>query len=144
MNDRPRRLSPRRFRYAWKLMKAFSAEQKGQFDRALELVDDAAEIMPLYADDRVRRALLLLKAQRTRDAHAAFAALRNEFKGSDDPDIQYLRHYCTHQLSLLTPSSGQWGYEAKQAKLINCRRYLKHRYRMVTVDEIYEGIKPRH
>ena len=143
MNDRPRAFSPRRFRFAWKLLKAIRAEQKGEFDRALRLVDEAAEIMPLRPSDRVVRAMLLLGAQRTREAPAAFAALREDFRGSDDADLRYLRHFCTHQLSLLIPSSGQWSYEAKQANLIDCRRYLKHRFPMVTVDEIYEAIQPR-
>jgi hypothetical protein len=142
MDDRPPPLSPRRFRHVWKLWRSFRAGQKGQFERALQLLDEAAEIMPLDAPDRVGRALLLLRAQRTRDAHIAFAALRNDFKGSDDPDLQYLRHYCTHQLSMLMPSS-QWSYEARKGKLIDCRRYLKHRFPMVTVDEIYEAIQPR-
>lgn len=99
--------------------------------------------MPLRASDRVYRADLLLRAQRTREAHTAFAALRNELKGSDDPNLRYLRHYCTHQLSLLTRSSGQWSYEAKQAKLIECSASLKRRFPMVTVGEIHEAIQPR-
>lgn len=124
-------------------MKALIAEQRGYFDAAIRLVDKAAEVMPLRASDRVYRALLLLRAQHTREAHQAFAALRDEFKGSDDPDLRYLRHFCTHQLSPLTPGSGQWGYEAKQGKLIECRASLKGRFPMVTVDEIYDRIEPR-
>jgi hypothetical protein len=143
MNERPARFSPRRFRHVWLLIKAVIAEQRGHFDRALQLVDGAAEAMPLRPSDRVYRAMLLLRGQHTRDAHQAFAALREEFKGSDDPDLRYLRHFCTHQLSLLTPGSGQWGYEAKQAKLVNCRASVKGRFPMVTVDEIHERIKPR-
>ena len=143
MNDRAAALSPRRFRHVWRLMKALAADGRGHFDRALQLLDQAAEFMPLEPSDRVYRANLLLKAQHTREAHEAFAALREEFKGSDDPNLRYLRHFCTHQLSLLTPSSGQWSYEAKQAKLIRCRASLKGRFPMTTTDEIHERIKPR-
>lgn len=143
MHESARPFSPRRFQFAWRLLKAFRAEMKGQFDRALQLVDEAAELVPLRASDRVYRADLLLKAQRTPEAHTAFASLRDEFKGSDDPNQQYLRHYCTHQLSLLNRSSGQWSYEARQANLIDCSSSLKRRFPMVTVDEIHEAIQPR-
>ena len=125
------------------MIKAILADRRGQFERALQLVDEAAKFLPLDPSDRVYRARLLLKAQRTREAHQAFAALRDEFKGSDDPDLRYLRHFCTYQLSLMTPSSGQWGYEVKQAKLIKCRASTKGRFPMTTVDEIHERIKPR-
>jgi hypothetical protein len=124
-------------------MQAYRAERKGDFDRALQHLSDAGEIAPLRASNRVYRADLLLKAQRTREAHKEFAALRDESKGSDDPNRRYLRHYCTHQLSLLTPSSGQWSYEAKQAQLVDCSASLKRRFPMVTVDEIHEAIQPR-
>ena len=123
--------------------KALFAEQAGRFDRAVHLLDRASDSMPLRPSERVWRALLLLRAQRIREAHRSFAALRDEFKGSDDPDLQYLRHYCTYELSGLTPSSGQWSYEASKAKLIECRASLKRRFPMVTVDEIHERIQPR-
>jgi len=143
MKERPPPFSPPRFRYAWKLLQSFLAERKGQFDRAVQLLDEAGEIMPVRASDRVARAMLLLRAQNTREAHAAFAAQRDEFKDTDNPDLQYLRHFCTHQLSLLPPSSGQWSYEAKQAKGIGCRPSLKRRFPMVTVDEMHDAIQPR-
>jgi len=143
MKERPPPFSPPRFRYAWKLLQSLLAERTGQFDRAIQLLDEAGETMPLRASDRVDRAMLLLKAQKTREAHTAFAALRDEFKDSENPNLQYLRHFCTHQLSLLTPSSGQWSYEAKQANGIVCRPSLKRRFPMVTVDEIHEAIQPR-
>jgi len=143
MQQRPPPFSPSRFRFAWKLLKAFRAKRKGEFKRALLLLDEADAIMPLGASDRVYRADLLLSEQRTRDAHAAFAALRDEFNDSDDRNHQYLRHYCTHQLSLLSRSSGQWSYEAKQGKLIDCSASLKRRFPMVTVDDIHEAIEPR-
>ena len=121
----------------------FALRGKAYFDRALQHLNHAGELVSLRASDRVYRADLLLRAQRTREAHEEFAALRNEFKGSHDPNRRYLRHYCTHQLSRLTRSSGQWSYEAKQAQLIDCSTSLKRRFPMVTVDEIYEAIKPR-
>lgn len=133
----------RRVSATWKRLKAVRAAHKGLYDRAIQLLDDAAAITPLGPENRVYRADLLLGAQRTREAHVAFAALRDEFKGSADPDLQYLRHYCTHQLSILTPGSGQWGHEAKQAKRINCSALLRMRYPMVTVDQIHDRIKPR-
>ena len=51
--------------------------------------------------------MMLLGAQRIREAHKALAELRDEFKGSEKPNLQYLRHFCTFQLALLT-RSGQW------------------------------------
>lgn len=142
MNDRPLPFSPARFRWAWKLFQSYRAEKKGQFDRALQLLDEAEEIIPLPPSDRVHRAILLLRAQRIPEAHASFAALRDEFKGSDNPNRQYLRHYCTSQLSLMA-RSGQWSYEAKQAKRIDCSRSIETRFPMVTADELWEDFQPR-
>lgn len=143
MNDRPANPSlARRFRFAWRMLKALRAEHRGDFDRALHLVDGAAAILPLRASDRVWRAMLLLRAQRIGDAQKAFGALRDEFKASDNPDLRYLRHFCTYQMAAIMPSD-QWAYEAKQAKLTPCREYLKRRFPMVTTDEIFERIQPR-
>jgi hypothetical protein len=142
MNDRAPPFSLRRFRFAWKLFKSSRAAAKGEFDRAIQLLDKAGELVPLRASDRVDRAMLLLGAQRIPEAHEALARLRDEFKGSDDPDLRYLRHFCTSQLSLLM-RSGQWSYEAKQAKLIRCSAFLKGRFPMTTVDEIHDRIQPR-
>lgn len=143
MRAYPPPLSPARFKFASKLFKSWRADSRGDFNRAIELLDEAAQIMPLSAADRVNRAMLLLRDQRTREAHVAFDALRKEFKDTADPDLRYLRHYCTAMLSLLIPGSGQWGYEAKQAKLIDCKRLIKRRFPLVTVDEIYDAIEPR-
>lgn len=143
MHGPPPPFSQRRFRFAWKLLQAFRAERKGDFGGALQHLDHAAKLVPLRASDRVYRADLLLRAQRTREAQEVFAALRDEFKSSDDPNRRYLRHYCTHQLSMLTPSSAQWPYEAKQAQLIACSASLRRRFPMVTIDEIQEAIQPR-
>ena len=129
--------------WAWKLFRSTRAETSGDFPKAIRLLDEAAKIKPLHAPERVQRAMLLLKEKRTREAHIDFAALRSEFKASDDPDLMYLRHYCTTMLSLLNPSSGQWSYEARQAKGINCRGSLKRRFSMITIDEIFESISPR-
>ena len=91
--------------------------------------------------DRVQRARLLLRMQRIKEANLAFLALRNELKGSEHPDQKYLRHYCTYMLSSMSrTSSGQWGYEAEQAKLIPCSPSLKRNFPMTTIDEIYERI----
>jgi hypothetical protein len=130
------------FQWAWKIARAGSYERKGQFERALRCLDGAADVWPLRASDRVHRARLLLRSQRFQEGHRALATLREEFKGSDDPSLQYLRNYCTYELSMLTRSP-QWSYEATQAKLIHCSRSLKRRFPMVTVDEIDERIEPR-
>lgn len=142
MSERPPSLSAR-LKFSWKLWRVFRANGKRQFDRALTLLEEADKIRPLRAPGRVYRAALLLKAQRTHDAHVAFAALRDEFKGSDDPDRQYLRHYCTYQLSWMSRSSGQWSYEAKQAKLVDCRPALRRRFPMLSTDDIHDRIQPR-
>jgi hypothetical protein len=125
------------------MLGSLRAERMNDFERALCMVDEAAEIMPLGPEERVRRAVILLRMQRTQDAHRAFDALRQEFKGSDNPDRQYLRHYCTAMLSLMQPSSGQWAYESKQAKAIKCSWSLKAWFPLITVDEIHDRIKPR-
>ena len=140
-SDEPR-FSRRRFAVAWKSFLAYLAEKRGNFDRAIGLMDEAADILPLPTV-KVRRAMMLLRAERTRDAHEAFDALRQEFKGSEKASEQYLGHYCTAMLSLMQPGSGQWAYEAKQAKAIKCRRSLKAAFPLATVDEIYDQIKPR-
>lgn len=141
-SDAPR-WSWRRAQWAWKLVQADRAEQRGEFTRAVLLLDEATQIKSLWGPERVQRALLLLRSQRTHEAHQAFAALRDEFKDSDKPELQYLRHYCTAMLSMLSRSSGQWAYEAKEAKLIECSLSLKRRFPMVTIDEIHEAIPPK-
>ena len=118
------------------------AEGRGDFKRALQLLDEAAEIMQPPAD-KVWRAKLLLSLERVDDAYHAFDLLRQEFKGSDDPNLRYLRHYCTAMLSLMQPGSGQWSYEARQANAIKCTARIKLMLPMVTVDEIHDRIKPR-
>jgi hypothetical protein len=143
MSSKPPPLSPTRFRFAWKLFKSWRAEARGEFSRALGLIDEAAEIMPLGPSDRVQRAMLLLRNQNVSDANKAFIRLRDEFKGTEENDLKYLRHYCTAMLSVMQPGSGQWAYEAKQAQQIKCSPGLKSRFPLVTVDEIHDRIKPR-
>jgi hypothetical protein len=130
MDSLPKPLSPVRFRFVWKLLQAFLARRKGRFEIALERFDEAEKIMPLRPSYRVYRADVLLGAQRYPEAHILFAMLRDEFKGSDDPDLRYLRHYCTHQLSLLNRSSSQWQHEAKLGNLIDCSSSLKRWFPM--------------
>jgi hypothetical protein len=141
-NDAPP-ASWRRAKWAWKLFQASRAEAHGDFETALRRLDQAAEIKALWAPERVQRAMLLLRSQRTAEAHRAFSALRMEFKGSEDPDLQYLSHYCTSMLSALQPGSTQWSYEAEQGRKIKCRARLKSRFPMVTSDEIWERVQPR-
>ena len=107
------------------------------------MLDEAAEIAPLMPVFRVRRAKLLLRLERVDDAYRAFDALRQEFKGSQNPDRQYLCHYCTAMLSLMRPGSAQWSFEAKQANAINCSWGVKAMHPMVTADDIHENIRPR-
>jgi len=134
--------SRKRLLWAWKLGQAGWFEGKGEFDRALKLLEEVADIRPLRPSDRVQQALLLLRSQRTREAHESFAALRDELKGSENPNLQYLRRYCTATLAMLMRSP-QWAYEAKEAKLIACSQSLKRRFPLVTMDEIHEAIPPK-
>jgi|SRR5579884_2875330 len=143
MTPDPARWSLRRLRWAWKIASAGALERKSDFDGALKRLDEAERIGPLRPSDRVLRARLLLGCQRIREANQAFVALRNEFKGSVNPNFQYLRRYCTYILSSLVPSSGQWAHEATQANSIDCRPSLKRRFPMTTIDEIHERIQPR-
>ena len=143
MKDNAPPLSSLRFKWAWKCFKSYRAEARGDFSRAIALLDEAARIKAPSASDRVQRALLLLKGQHIREAHEAFGALRQEFKDSANPDHMYLRRYCTYILSTLSRVSGQWAHEAKEAQSIKCRPSLKYRFRMVTVDEIDNAIRPR-
>jgi hypothetical protein len=137
------RWSWRRLPWAWKIASAGDLERKGDFDGALNLLDEAEQIGGLRPSDRVLRARLLLRSQHIPEANQAFVALRNEFKGSQDPDFQYLRHYCTYMLSSLVRSSGQWAHEAMEAKRIDCHPSLERRFPMTTIDEIHERIRPR-
>ena len=125
------------------MLRAFNAEGRGDFRLALQLFDEAGEIMPLLARFRVKRATLLLRLERVDEAYRAFDSLRQEFKDSTSAERQYLLHYCTAMLSLMRPGSGQWSYEAKQGNAINCPWYVKGLLPMVFVDDIHEKIKPR-
>lgn len=131
------------FRSSWKILLAARADARGDFGRALQLLDEAAEIMPLKARFRVKRANLLLALERSDEAYRAFDSLRQEFKNSTTPERQYLRHYCTAMLSMMQPGSAQWSYEAKLANAIKCPWYVKGLLPMVSADDIHEAIKPR-
>jgi len=103
-----------------------------------------SKIWPLCFKHRVQRARLLLRKQQMKEANQAFLGLRNELKGRERPNEKYLRHYCTYMLSLMSgSSSGQWAYEAKQAKLLLCSPTLKRDFPMTTIDEIHERIPPK-
>jgi hypothetical protein len=141
--DSQSRFSRPWFLSGWKILRAGRAEGRGDFRRALQLLDEAAEIMPLKARFRVKRANLLLRLERADEAYRAFDRLRQEFKDSTSPERQYLRHYCTAMLSLMQPGSAQWSYEAKQGNAIKCPWYVKGLLPMVSVDDIHEKIKPR-
>ena len=141
MKSDPPPRSWRRFVYARKILQAFHAETRGQFRRAIELLDEASEITFLRPPERVQRAVLLAKDGCDEEAHQAFASLRTEFKRSDDPNVQYLRHFCTNVLSQMTRSSTQWLSEAEQAQKIKCAGSLKRRFRMVTMAEIEDQIE---
>jgi hypothetical protein len=119
------------------MLRAFKAESDGDFGRALKFLDEAAEIMPLKSWFRVKRATFLLRLERVEDAHRAFNALRQEFKGSKNPERQYLHHYCAAMLSLMQPGSDQWSHEAKQAKAIKCSRAVKGLLPIISADEIH-------
>jgi hypothetical protein len=132
----PTRFSRAWFLSGWKMIRSFDAERKGDFRRAISLSDEAADIAPLQAVFRVRRANLLLRLERSDDAYRAFDALRREFERSRNPDRQYLRHYCTAKLSLMQAGSSQWSHEAEQANAVNCSRRVKVLFPMISSDDI--------
>jgi len=125
--DAPPR-SLKRAKWAWKLFKAKQAERRGDYDGGLRLLNEAAHMKPLWAPERVLRAMLLLRSQRLPEAQAAFASLRKDFEGSDDPDLQYLRRFCTAMLGVITGNSLRLDYEAKQAHSIPCKARLRERF----------------
>ena len=134
----------RRFKWALKLAKADSAEGRGDFDRAWILLDEAEQMGGLRLQDRVRRARLLLRMQRTSEANKAFLALRNELKGSEAPNQKYLRHYCIYMLSkMIGTSSGQWAYEAELARQLPVKPNLKRDFPMITIDDIHDAVPPK-
>jgi hypothetical protein len=118
----------KRAKWAWKLVKASMAEDRGDFDQGLRLLDDAAQIKALRADRRVQRAMLLLRAQRLPEAQSAFASLRKEFAGSPDPDLQYLKRYCTAMLGMIRGDPGPLAMATKEARSIPCRQRLRRNF----------------
>jgi hypothetical protein len=120
--------SRRRFGWAWLLLKAARAEQRGDFDKVIALLDEAAEIQPLRAEDRAYRALLLLRSQRLREAQSALAALHKKFQAGADPDRQYLWRWATATLGLMRVNAAQFDREARLAQTIPCRPGLRRRF----------------
>ncbi|MEO5773077.1 MAG: bacterial transcriptional activator domain-containing protein [Sphingomicrobium sp.] len=139
----PKRFSRPWFRSGWKLIRSFNAESRGDFARALQLIDEAGEIAPLQAWFWVKRVSLLLRLERVEEAYRWFDDLRQQLKDSPSPERQYLYHYCTAMLSMMQPGPNQWSDEAKQANAISCGWYVKGLLPMISPDELHEGIKPR-
>lgn len=140
-HDEPPRFSGPWFRSAWKILGAARAEGRGDVRRALQLFDDAAEIMPLKARFRVKRANLLLRLERVEEAYRAFDSLRQELEHSRGSERQYLRHYCTVMLSVIEPGSDRGSDEAEQGNAAKCPWYVKGLLPMVSLDDIRENIK---
>lgn len=138
----PTRFSRPWFRSGWKLIRSFNAEGKGDFARAIQLIDEAGGIAPLQAWFWVKRATLLLRLERVEEANRWFDDLRQQLKDSTSPERRYLYHYCGAMLSLMQPGSSQWSHEAKQANAIKCGWFVKGLLPMVSATEIHESIKP--
>jgi hypothetical protein len=123
-----------KLRLGWKIFRSYRAEQARQFDLAIQLLDEAAQIRTLSAADHVRRAWLLLKAQRVPEAQSAFALLRKKLQGADDPDLRYLRHFCTATLGMMGMEPAVADYEAKQAASLRCSRRLRREFPLFVMD----------
>ena len=106
-------LTWKRVKWAWKLFKAARSEVNGEYGRGLQLLEEASQIKALLPSDRVLRAKLLLQNQRTQEAQSAFAALRKELEGSENPNRQYLKHYCNAMLALIRADFGHIQHQAK-------------------------------
>jgi hypothetical protein len=79
--------------------------------------------------------MVLLRSQRIPEAQSTFSSLRKEFEGADEPDLQYLRRFCTAMLGMIRIDSGPMNHEAKQAQTIPCRPSLRRRFTLVTGDQ---------
>jgi hypothetical protein len=139
-NDPPLSLQ-QKFAWAWKMFQAARAETKGNFGRAIRLLDEASAVKTLWPPERVQRAMLLLKDEQVNESHRNFVVLRSEFKGSDDPDLQYLWRFCTAMIDMIAHRSGRFFLEAELAQKIKCNPRLKRRFAMVTYDEVHERKK---
>src|SRR5205085_7751154 len=100
--------SRRWVRSGWKLIGSFNAEGKGDFDRAIQFIDEAGEIAPLQAWFWVKRATLLLRLERVEEAYRWFDDLRQQLNDSKSPERRYLYHYCSAMLSMMQPKLGEW------------------------------------
>lgn len=117
-----------RAKWAWKLLKATRAENRGDFDEALQLIDEAARSKALLSASKVQRAKLLLKAGRLPESQSAFASLRKELDGSPDPDLQYLKRYCEAMLGMITGNIGALAVAEREVRSIPCRPRLRRRF----------------
>jgi hypothetical protein len=133
-DDAPPR-SWKRAKWAWRLLQAKRAERKGDYEGGLRLLEEAELIKPLWASERVLRAMLLLRAQRVPEAQSSFSMLRREFEGADDPDLQYLRRFCTAMLGMIRVDAAPMNYEAKQAQTIPCSPRLRQRFPLISSDD---------
>jgi hypothetical protein len=127
--------SCRRLRWAVKLAGVRRAEEKADYRLALERLDSAAAIKPLWPEHRVWRAWLLLREQRLEESQNAFAALRKEFQGSENPDLKYLRHFCTAMLGMLRIDAAPMAFAARQAADIPCRPSLRRNFPLVGAED---------
>ena len=124
-------LTRQRAKWAWKLFRAKQSDRNGEYQRGLDWLDEAAQIKALYPQHRVLRAKLLLRNQRIQEAQSAFAALRKELEDSEDPDNQYLRHYCSTMLATIRADTAHVRHQAKAAQSIPCSPMLLRRFPLV-------------
>jgi hypothetical protein len=123
-----------KLKLARKIFQSHRAEQKRQFPLAIQLLDEVAEIRALGAADHVRRAWLLLKCQKIPEAQAAFSSLRKSLEGSSDPELRYLRHFCTAMLGMIAMEPAVANYESKQALTVPCSRRLRRQFPLFVMD----------
>ena len=140
ISDSMARFSRQWFRSGWKLARAFNAERKGDFGRAVQFIDEAGEITPLQSWFWVKRATLLLRLERREEAHRWFEHLRQQLEDSSSPERRYLYHYCSSMLALMEPESSQWSHHAKQANAIKCRWHVKGLIPMIADAEAEDSI----
>jgi hypothetical protein len=137
-NPAPARSRPgsvRRWRWALHLWRAGRREGKRDYDGAIAALDAAARLEPLWPAERVQRAMLLLKAQRLKEAQQAFAALWKEWQAADDPDRQYLRRYCNAMLGMIRTDASPMALEARAARDIPCHAWLRRRFPLVESED---------
>jgi hypothetical protein len=117
------------------LLHVAEAEKRGDYPRALELLDDFAARCPCRAEDRALRALLLLRCQRLDEARTALTALRRELKGFDDPERSYLWRWANATLALLGNRTRQFDFECREAEYLGAGLRLRRRFPLPTDGE---------